>query len=268
VQQSFSSAVFAMTLLFAPTPGYSDICADLIAAWPNMHHGGTPLVASANNTPYESLYNTCDTRNTFAGKPLPRHNGKPLTCSGDPNHVTHLVKYPDGTISFEAKAAVDADGSQYACGSDWPNQCGTWLQFDPGSTRKDIDAEEASFVVVPTKMPDVGVSFQKDSGIRQGDLAVVVWKDKCSFGVVGDSGPYFRLGEISLRSHAELGHDRCRVPGQRPCQAIRESSIPSGVRYLIFPKSRPSPLTAQNVQQASRIEGEKKLHEFLAHYGR
>jgi hypothetical protein len=262
---TLASILVATAVAAAPEPSQSDVCPALIAAWPTLHQQGTPLVAGAGGPTYESLYDECDAENKFAGKPLPNHSGKPLRCSTDPNRVEHLVGYPDGTVAFEAKAAVDADGSSLACVGHWPNQCGTWLQFDRGSARRDVDAEATSFIVVPTKTPD-GMSFQNHTGIRQGDLAVVMWKGKCSFGVVGDAGPYYRLGEVSLRTHADLGHERCRNPGERPCRRIFESGIAEGVAYLIFPKSRPSPLTSENVQDVSREQGQRRVREFLERY--
>ena len=184
---------------------------------------------------------------TFAGRPLPMHAGRRLTCS-DRNNVSTVVRRKDGTIFFSAKAAVDADGSRLACGTGWPNQCGTWLQFDKGSKRRDVNAEDTPFVVVPGPPPGAAFSFRRDTGIGPGDLAVAFKGSRCSFGVVGDLGPYFRLGEISLRSHADLDHQRCKVPGQHPCAGIHDSSIGEGVNYLVFPHSRPAPLLSQTAE--------------------
>lgn len=257
--------IFIATFLasaIAAAPCLADTCSDLFAALPKLH-GGASLTAGSSGQSYKSLYDDCDAHDRFAGRRLPTHNGRGLTCSGDKNRVKYLLKYPDGTVSFGAKASVDADGSKFACGDSWPNQCGTWLQFDRGSERKDVNAEDTPFVVVPTKMSSTGISFQDDTQIGSGDLAVAFRNGKCSFGVVGDAGPYFRLGEISLRSHADLGHPRCNVSGQYPCKAINDVSIPRGVHYLIFPNSRPASLTSQNVNQISRTEAENKVNEFI-----
>jgi hypothetical protein len=54
----------------------------------------------------------------------------PYRCSTDMNQVTHPGKYPHGTVSFRAKAAVDLDGSKLGCGAGFPNQRGTSLKFD------------------------------------------------------------------------------------------------------------------------------------------
>ena len=92
-----------------------DTCAALIAALPKLS-GSTPLAASGTGQTYKQLYDRCDAANEFAGRPLPKHNGKPLKCSTDKNSVAFLSRYPDGTIAFQAKAGVDADGSKLACG--------------------------------------------------------------------------------------------------------------------------------------------------------
>lgn len=258
----------ALVVAFAASPavaGTMDACAALKAALPQIA-GGTPLKVSGTTTTYKSLYDRCDAENVFAGRPLPTRNGRKLRCSTDPNRVQSLVKYPDGTIEFTAKAAVDADGSKFACGSKWPNQCGTWLTFDKSSTRKDVNAEDTPFVVVPGKMPGTGISFQKDTRIGPGDLAVVLANGTCSLGVVGDSGPYFRLGEVSLRSQTDLGNPQCRVKGQYPCKSIVDRGLPSGVRYFIFPGTRPKPLLSQNVNAVAAEQGEKRLRKFLRSY--
>jgi hypothetical protein len=242
-------------------------CAALIAALPKLS-GSTPLAASGTGQTYKQLYDQCDAANKFAGQALPKHNGKPLKCSTDKNRVGFLSRYPDGTIAFQAKAGVDADGSKLACGTGWPNQCGTWLTFDQGSERKDVNAEDTPFVVVPTDMPGTGISFQRDSGVKRGDLAVIVAKGRCVFGVVGDAGPYFRLGEISLRAQSDLNNPQCKVKDQYPCKAIIGGGggvgIPSGVTYLIFPGTRPSPLWSQNVNSVGDSAGRKRVEKFLS----
>jgi hypothetical protein len=263
------SLIVASTIVFASlsSTGEADTCADLIAAMPSMSKG-IELVNSVTSESYKSLYDTCDNANTFAGEVLPKRKGSNtrLKCSSDPNNVSYVRKYPDGTVTFAAKGAVDADGSKYACGAGWPNQCGTWLEFDRGSTRHDVNAEDTPFIVVPRKMVSNGISFQKDGNIGKGDLAVVVWNGKCSYGVVGDAGPHFRLGELSLKAHAELGNPRCRKGNEYPCTRIIESGIANNVHYIVFPGTRPVPLTSQNVNSVSRQKAEEKLKAFIENY--
>jgi hypothetical protein len=256
----------ALTVLLATScPLWADTCSDLVTALPNLSQG-VALTDSVTGESYKTLYDTCDSANIFAGKLLPKHNGKRLKCSSDPNRVSYVRKYPDGTVTFAAKGAVDADGSKFACGAGWPNLCGTWLEFDHGSSRHDVNAEDTPFIVVPRKMAGTGISFQKDSKIGKGDLAVAIWNGRCSYGVVGDAGPHFRLGELSLKAHAELGNPQCNNDNQYPCMSFSESGIPNNVHYIVFPGTRPVPLTSQNVNQVSRQKAEEQLKAFIAKY--
>jgi hypothetical protein len=221
------------------------------------------LKASALGRTYKSLFDECDTRNTFAGRPLPGGN----RCSTDRNRVEFLKKFPDGTIVFRAKAAVDADGSPAASGpcASSADQSETSLTFDDGPT---ANAEEIPFVVVPLRASGRNVSFPADSRIKVGDLAVAVRESKCSLGLVGDEGPFFRLGEASVRTHLELGNEQCTVPGQHPCRCLRAGGdgvgIGSGVTYIIFPRTRPGGLTSRNAAQVARQAAEAKVTRFLA----
>ena len=231
-------------------------------------HGGAALIARGANVSYQSLFAACDARDLYNGKPIPPSMGHPQRCSTDPNHAAYVDKYPDGTIVFSAKADVDADGSKYACGAGWPNLCPTSLTFDKGTERKSVNAEDTPFVVEPGNMPGA-ISFSRDSGIGAGDLAVVVSGDKCSFGVVGDSGPYFRLGEISLKAQGDIGNPQCAVAGQYPCTKLIDRDgrgIGSGVVEIIFPHSRPKPLFSQNVNEVAAKLGAERILSFLRTY--
>ena len=153
-------------------------------------------------------------------------------------------------VVYTAKMSVDADGSPVVGGSGWPNDVQTWLTFDAGSKDHFVNAEEVPFIVLPLPVNNSALSFPKDTGIKKGDLAVVVKADKCSFAVVGDAGPWFRLGEGSLRAHADLGNPQCKVANEHPCKKLKGGSgvgIESGVTYLVFPGSRPKPLLSQTV---------------------
>ena len=116
-----------------------------------------------------------------------------------------------------------------------------------------MNAEDVPFVVVPTPFQAKNISFLGDTGIGKGDLAVAVKGNRCSFGVVGDAGPYFRLGEASIATHADLDNPQCAVAGQHPCRRLKAGGvgIGSGVTYVIFPGTRPQPLLSQTVVQVA-----------------
>jgi hypothetical protein len=270
--QSLSQGVGGATAIMTPTQSSerASVCAQLRTAAPALS-GGSPLLAAQTGKTYKQLYDECDRNDMFANKSLPIHNGRLLRCSTDRNHVNHVTKYPDGTIMFTAKMSVDADGSPVIGGSGWPNNVQTWLTFDNGSTTHFVNAEEVPFVVVPIAVPGTNISFQRDAGIGRGDLAVAFTDGKCSFGVVGDAGPWFRLGEASLRTHEELGNPQCATPGEHPCRRLRRGSgvgIGSNVTYIIFPGSRPRPLQSQTVNAVAAEQGLTKIKAFLKSQGR
>lgn len=247
---------------------HAEECADLAQRVARLDLSKGAEVRANDQATFAGLYGECDTRNTFAGKPLPAFQGRPLKCSTDPNRVGSIVQFSDKTIVFKAKAAVDADGSPAACGSQKSatDQCQTWFTYEPGSSRRFIDAEQVPFVVVPLDAPGGVISFMKATGVGKGDLAVVIRGNKCAFGVVGDAGPYFRLGEASVAAHAELGNPQCAGP-ERPCKRLKGGGggvgIASNVTYIIFPHSRPPSLTAENIVETLKSKSREKLEQFL-----
>jgi hypothetical protein len=235
--------------------------------------------------PFVNLYDECDKIDKFAGGDLPKlKGGRQLKCSTDQNRVEKLVQFPNKTVVFKAKASVDADGSPVSRGKNrsLTDQCGTWLTYDykKKSGEKDcvgfdetsplyVDSEQVPFVVIPTDPKSKNISFMKSTGIGKGDIAVAMYKGQCAFGVVGDAGPYFRLGEVSIAAHAELGNPQCKN-SDKPCTELignkSGKGIPSGVTYIIFPKTRPKPLTAENVVSVSKENANKELQTFLLSY--
>jgi hypothetical protein len=227
-------------------------------------------VSTRPGVTYKSLFDDCDRSDTFAGKKLPRLQGMKQRCSTDRNSVSYIRKFADGTIVINAKMSVDADGSPVSAG---PNaspadQAMTWLEFDQGSHRHFVNSEDVPFVVVPVDFDKAGISFQRDTGVSQGDLAVVVRGNRCSIGVVGDAGPYFRLGEASLRAHADLGNPQCATPGEYPCRKLIADgmgvSIPDDVTYILFPGTRPQPLLSQTVLDVTSDAGRNQAARFLS----
>lgn len=270
--QSASAAEAAPVATVTPSAPVS--CRSLAAKLATLDlDKGTELFNSSVNRTYKSLYDQCDARDTFNGRPLPLLGGRRLKCSTDPNKVAFIRRFPDGTVVFRAKMGVDTDGSPASQGphrnlADSPH---TSLHFDSG--RNDfVNAEEFSFVVTPLQSNIYRTAFPRDSGIQLGDLAVIVKGDSCSFGIVADQGPPYRLGEASVKAHEELGNPQCAVAGQYPCVQFKARGsgigIPSGVAYMIFPGTRPAPLLARTISSVAAENGKARVVGFLDKFQR
>ncbi len=260
--RNFMLCVAAAMIALAAWPAEANDCADIGMLFKKLDTSRAVQLRATGSggKTYKQLYDDCDRTNTFNGRPIPRK------CSTDANMVKGVWKFPDGTIVFVAKASVDADGSPLAQSGTGTNQSETTLKWD--DTRKSVDAEAVSFIVVP--LPRAGVSFSRDSGIELGDLDVAIRDDKCSAGVVADRGPGFRLGEGSLRMHEDLGNPQCVVPNQVPCMKIVGGGSGRGLRsigYVVFPRSKPSPLNASDVR-ANQAMALARVTEFLTKFQR
>ena len=76
--------------------------------------------------------------------------------------------------------------------------------------------------------------------------------------IVGDTGPYNKLGEGSLALHRALGRELCtdRDAGG-VCRHVVDgmTSIDDGVTTILFPGSRPDDLNPANVEAMVKTEG-------------
>src|SRR5215216_5013167 len=130
---------------------------------------------------FSSRFRECDTRSTCDGRRLT------FDCRRDPSQNTALLRLSDGTIFFDGKMGLDADGSpiaiRNATGTDRPE---TSFRFAvPGSPS--VDADKVPFIVLP------GGGFAGDLGLQQGDIAAVVFNGKVVFALVADSGPKCKI---------------------------------------------------------------------------
>ena len=100
-----------------------------------------------------------------------------------------------------------------------------------------------------------------------GDLAAVFYNGHCSFGVIADEGPAYRIGEASLKTHEELGNPQCKTPGQHPCLKIKAGGngvgIAANVITMVFPGTRPAHLTSATISADSASLAIKKVTDFL-----
>ncbi len=176
------------------------------------------------------LYAACD-RSTQRGG-----------CASDPARNTVLLKFPDslasdgtplarGPVFFDAKMAIDADGSTLSKLAERPNQPETALRYP--TTGTSLDSEFVPYIVMPLG------NFRQATGVALGDLAAVVKDGQVHFAIVGDLGPRTHLGEGSMALHALFGHLRCDAhDAGGHCMRFADVSLDPPVLYFVFPDSR------------------------------
>jgi len=209
-------------------------------------------------TPFDATlhqrFQDCDDHDLCDGKTV---NDK---CSTDPSRNTVFLKMPDGTVFFDAKMAIDADGAQFTkTNPGMTDQAETSLQY-PLPGRHSLDSDKVPYIVTP------GSGLEGSLGIEIGDIAAVVYRDRVGFAIVGDHGPKCKIGEASIQLHEVLGHKGCKKRDQNGvCQAAASSSIERDVLYFVFPGSKAKifdGLTPENINQRLETEG-KKLWDSL-----
>jgi Fungal chitosanase of glycosyl hydrolase group 75 len=157
----------------------------------------------------------------------------------DPSKCKAILRFPDGTIFWSSKMAIDADGP--AAG---PNRrSGSQLDIDSGQddtspfpgSGKGLPSEMIPYVVLP------GGTFRKNTGLVLGDIATVVFKDKVTAAICGDMGPSKKIGEGSIRLHEALhppAPDPCSLRNpDGSCKRILNASIEEDVLFFAYPDS-------------------------------
>jgi len=225
---------------------------------------------------YRKEFENCDKNNTFRGFSLPSIR----RCKNDPNNVKALLKFPDGTIFYESKMSLDRDGSWVACKGNkkLSDLCSTSLSWPNISQEPDkyIDSDNFPYIVNPVvnfQPNDTSGNnlFQRKTGVKLGDIGVVIYKDKVVPVFIADNGPYNKLGEGSARVHELIGEDKCR-PGKRRtdgktrpdierrwtsdthCEDHKVISVEDEVLFFIFPNSKIPNLSPTNA--VSKINAE------------
>lgn len=209
----------------------------------------TKAVAVGNK--FRNRFRECETRNTCDGKPLK------YGCRRDPSRNTTILRFPDGTIFFDGKMGLDADGSPYSRNTpgqtDQPET--SYRYAVPGNPS--VDADKASFIVIPKG------GFDANLGVDVGDVAAVVYEGKVSYALVADLGPKCKIGEGSIQLHEDLSHKVCRARNAvGECTKLYNAGIGSGVLYFIFPRSKITGLTPANAVERVREEGERLFTAF------
>jgi hypothetical protein len=159
----------------------------------------------------------------------------------DKNNCKGLLQFPDNTLFWESKMALDTDGATnpVVIGGDKTHLQATSLKFADG---KSIDAEFVPFFVVPTyddpesekpAFERSGDNFVKDFKLAHGTLGVVVFGGKRVGAIFADEGPPMKIGETSIRVHEAL-----RKPPRPWADANKTKLIDSGeergVLYFVF----------------------------------
>jgi hypothetical protein len=173
-------------------------------------------------------------------------------AKNDPSKCKAILRFPDGTIFWSSKMAIDADGP--AAG---PNRLpGSKLDIDSGQddtsfhfpdSGKGLPSEIIPYVVLP------GGSFRSNTGVALGDLATVIFKDKVTAAICGDIGPSKKIGEGSIRLHEGLhppAPDPCSLRNpDGSCKRILNASIEEDVLFFVYPGSAlDDDFTVQNLE--------------------
>ncbi len=213
-----------------------------------------------------AIYQACDANRERGG------------CYSDQAHNTAILKFPDNTVFFDAKMAIDADGSALSKRAEHPNQPETSFRYpgpaqtatpnnatpDPQATGPgpSLDAEHVPYVVMPLG------DFRRESGVSLGDLAAVIKDGNVQFAIVGDLGPRTHIGEASMKLHVQLGHKICTAyDADGNCSTFTDTSIDPPVLYFFFPDTRKliyDGLTAGNINERIATVGQQVWNGFLA----
>ena len=164
----------------------------------------------------------------------------------DPSRCQTLFRFPDGTIYFDSKMAVDTDGSPNAKVIDPnPDDASTQTSFTYPGTRIPFDAEKIPYIALPEFDKVDRLDFLKDMGLELGNLVIAIYRDKIAGALFVDEGPTDKIGEGSVRLHEMLGVN----PWDRRHTKIIDSSISDSVLFFVFPKAVGDDLTPDNAAE-------------------
>jgi hypothetical protein len=212
---------------------------------------------------YRAQFDLCDSQSGYSGQGFGRG------CRGDPNRAEALLRLPGGVIAYVSKLAVDLDGSPFACGPDHQrsDQCPTSLMLDDAKGEEvPLNADRVPYVVIPAAGPESHRDeFSRLTGVRVGDFGVAIEGGTVVPVIVGDTGPWNKLGEGSLALHRALGRELCTDrDADGVCRHVLDNmtSIEGGVTTILFPGSRRGDLTPENVEAVVRSEGLRLWNDY------
>ncbi len=162
--------------------------------------------------------------------------------------LQYMCKFPTGQFFFQSKLDLDTDGKEDP-GIKYEPTHQKQTSIDSGG--KVVSSNITPYFVLPG-------SWGKDNGIKLGDVAAVIYKDKIEFAVFADTGPAKKIGEGSIALHRALGFERVRQDGR-----IIDAGIPANVITIIFPGSgNGTPQTPEAIRAIGR-----KLFDALCSVG-
>jgi hypothetical protein len=222
---------------------------------------GIDFKSSQSLPTLQSRFSTCDRTDMCDGTKLE----KPYKCSSDPSHNTAFLKLKGGVIFYDAKMAIDADGSALSKargGTDLPETA--WHY--PTAPSDSVDAERVPYIVLSKEFVAAKyASLRQGITIRMGDIAAVVYNGKTKYALVADTGSACKIGEGSMKLHDELGNKACDEFGPNGiCKKASSAGIPKDVMFFVFPHSAmliSTGLTPANVNQRLNDEGAKLMQK-------
>ena len=169
---------------------------------------------------------------------------------------TELRVLRGGIIFMDTDLSTDADGSPRAKQIDPYGQLETAFNFTNQSGQaRYVNAEKIPYIVMPgSRTPHTRPKEQflyNRLGLKLGDLAAVIWKDKIEFAMFADAGPNDHIGEGSIALVEKLGFD----PWNGAKTKITKGIPGPGVLTFVFPGSKLKGLTPQNAAAEIRRAG-------------
>jgi hypothetical protein len=158
------------------------------------------------------------------------------SAANDPSRCDRVLRFPDGTIFFSAKMAIDSDGSPRARSIDNTGDPHTSQRYSDGESTS-VNAEEVPYFVLPQFDKFAREDFIADLGLKLGDYGVVIYKDKITGAFVADEGPFYKIGEASIRTHEQLQPAAPSPWTTSAKKKVRDSSVDRHVLYFVFPRT-------------------------------
>jgi hypothetical protein len=216
-------------------------------------HPHASLAQTDTGKPFRDRFLECDLKDTCDGK------AQQYGCSKNPNRNSMVLKLKDGTIVFDGKMALDADGSPYAMTKrKGTNQASTSLRYP--LTNASVNADQVPFVVIPLGQ------FDQSLGVTIGDVGAIVHGGKRIYAIVADYGPACKIGEASIKAHELLDHHVCTKRAENgDCTQLRDEDISQDVTYFIFPKTKAllyQDLSPENINARVEAVGDRAWRAF------